>query len=132
MLSQIDVKKTLLRQKMNFIDEFSKEIRLPKRLKKRLQNTLLKNIDRFTYSFYDRIELFSQLSRELKLEIAETMHKGLASRFPLFLEEDQNLLLEVLPLMENLLMPGLQSVYSSGESSNKIDSVFVWLDCSSD
>lgn len=120
MLSQIDSKKTVLRNKMTFIDEFSKEVKLSKRLKKELQKKLLENIDRFNYSYSDRIALVSQFPKELKLEIAYTMHKGYGSRFDIFTPEDDNLLLEILPLLQHLSVQGLQSIYSLGESSTKI------------
>ena len=120
MLSQIDTKKNLLRQKMIFIDEFSKEVRLGKRLKKELQNKLLDNIDRFAYSYEDRMDLINNFSKELRLEISLTMHKGFAARFDVFYDEDDTLLLNILPLMENLVIKGLQTVYSVGEYSSKM------------
>lgn len=120
MLSQIDYKKTVLRNKMTFIDEFSKEVKLSKKVKKELQQKLLDNIDRFNYSYNDRMGLVSQFPKELKLEIAYTMHKGHASRLEAFAYEDDNLLLEILPLLQHLSLQGLQTIYSTGECSTKI------------
>lgn len=120
MLSQIDIKKTVLRQKMAFIDDFSKEVKLSKRLKKELQKKLLDSIDRFNYSYSDRITLVNQFPKDLKLEIAYTMQKGYAARFDIFASEDDNLMLEILPLMQILTLQGMQSIYSYGENSTKI------------
>jgi CRP-like cAMP-binding protein len=119
-LSQIDLKKNLVRQKMAFIDDFSKEVNLSKRLKKELQKMLIHSIDRFNYSYDDRAKLISEFPNDLKLEIANMMQKGKVARLDLFQNEDDNLLLEVLPLMQNLNLTGCQSVYSYGESSTKI------------
>lgn len=120
MLSQIDIRKNLLRQKMTFVDDFSKEVKLSKRLKKELQKILINGIDRFNYSYEDRINLISEFPNDLKLEIANTMHKGLAARFSLFALEDDNLIQEILPLMQNLSMSASQILYSLGESSTQI------------
>lgn len=120
MLSQIDIRKNLLRQKMTFVDDFSKEVKLSKRLKKELQKILIHNIDRFNYSYEDRINLVSEFPNDLRLEIANTMQKGMAVRFDLFSREDDNLIQEVIPLMQNLSIPGSQILYSLGESSTKI------------
>ena len=120
MLSQIDIRKNLLRQKMSFVDDFSREVKLSKRLKKELQKILIHNIDRFNYSYEDRINLVSDFPNDLKLEIANSMQEGMATRFELFIREDDNLIQEVLPLMQNLLIPGSQILYSLGESSTKI------------
>ena len=98
----------------------SKEVKLSKRLKKELQKKLIEGIERFQYSYQDRIDLIDQFPKELKLEIACTMHKGFASRFSLFQREEDNFLLEILPLMQNLSIKGLQTIYSHGESSTKI------------
>lgn len=120
MLSQIDIRKNLLRQKMSFVDDFSKEVKLSKRLKKELQKILISSIDRFSYSYEDRNDLISEFPNDLKLEIANTMHKGLAARFSLFAFEDDNLIQEILPLMQNLSIPASQILYSLGESSTHI------------
>jgi CRP-like cAMP-binding protein len=120
MLSEIDYKKTLMRKKMNFIDEFSKEIKLSKRLKKEIQKKLLESIERFNYSYSDRTSLLNDFPKDLKLEIAYDMHNGIATKFPLFSQESDSFLLEILPLMENMSVQGLRTIYSYGEHANKI------------
>jgi CRP-like cAMP-binding protein len=120
MLSQIDIKKNLVRQKMAFIDDYSKEVKISKRLKKELQKMLIHSIDRFNYSYEDRIKLVNEFPNDLKYEIAVTMHKGNVSRFDIFLNEDENMISEILPLMQNLNLTGCQIVYSYGECSTKI------------
>ena len=120
MLSQIDIKKNLVRHKMAFIDDYSKEVKISKRLKKELQKMLIHSIDRFNYSYEDRIKLVNEFPNDLKYEIAITMHKGNVSRFDIFLNEDENMISEIIPLMQNLNLTGCQIVYSLGECATKI------------
>lgn len=120
MLSQIDLKKAHLNEQMNFIDEFSSEVKLSKRIKKELQHTVLQKLEKFTYSYENQKSLISDLTKDIKKEIALTLQGGIAIRFELFFLEDTNLIIEVLPLLENSVVKGMQKVYSAGENANKI------------
>ena len=120
LLSQIDLKKTLLNEQMHFIDEFSSEVKLSKRLKKELQHTVLQKIEKFTHSYENQKLLINDLPKEIKRQIALTLQGGIAIQFDLFFLQEMNLLIEILPLLENSTRKGMQKVYSAGEHANKI------------
>lgn len=119
-LSQIDLKKIHLNDQMSFIDDFSSEVKLSKRLKKELQQTVLQKIEKFTYSYENQVALIAELPKEIKKEVALNLQGGAAIRFDLFFSEDLSLIIEILPLLENLQIKGMQRLYSKGENANKI------------
>ena len=120
LLNQIDVKRTLLGEYMNLIDDFSREVKLSKRLKKEIQNTILLKIEVLASCYKDKTLFINDFPKELKQQIAVSLQGGLAVRFKLFTDADIHVISEVLPFLGSFTVKAMQKVYCVGENAKKI------------
>lgn len=74
MLSSIDTKETVLTHKLALIDEYAKEVNLSKDLKMRLRHALKYSTERLGFSWGDKHDIFLELPRQLRYEVAMFMH----------------------------------------------------------
>ena len=86
--NRMDSKEAVLNNKMLLIDEFSKEARLSKDLKFRLRHALQYSTDKTGFSWNDKQNIFNELPKNLRYEVAMAMHHGAAKKIPFFRGRD--------------------------------------------
>lgn len=82
--NRMDSKEAVLNNKMALIDEFSKEARLSKDLKFRLRHALEYSTDKTGFTWVDKQNIFNELPKNLRYEVAMAMHHGAARKIPFF------------------------------------------------
>jgi len=120
MLNSVDTKESLLSHKLAAIDEFSEESLLAKDLRERLRVALKYSTLKSGFSSQMKHEIFSELPRELRCEVALAMHHGAARHIPFFRERDQAFLAAVVPFLNSLEIRDHCPVYKAGEYADEI------------
>jgi CRP-like cAMP-binding protein len=120
MLNSVDTKESLLSHKLAAIDEFAEESLLTKDLRERLRVALKYSTLKSGFSSQMKHEIFSELPRELRCEVALAMHHGAARHIPFFRERDQAFLAAVVPFLNSLEIKDHCPVYKAGEYSDEV------------
>ena len=120
MLSSIDTKETVLTNKLAFIDEFAKEAHLEKELKMRLRHALKYSTEKSGFSWLDKQNIFNELPRQLKYEVAIIMHQGAAKKIPFFIQKEPVFVSAVVPFLQNLFVEENEFIYKEGEYADEI------------
>lgn len=120
MLSSIDTKETVLSNKLAVIDEFAKQMRLGKSIQKKLRYALRYSTDKKGFSWGDKISIFNELPRNLKYEVAMSMHKGAAKQLPFFIDKDPMFICHTVPFLQTSMVCEGEYIFQEGEYADEI------------
>lgn len=120
MLNSVDTKESLLSHKLAAIDEFAEESLLTKDLQNKLRVALKYSTLKSGFSSQLKQDIFSELPRELRCEVALAMHHGAARHIPFFMERDQAFLAAVVPFLNSLEVKDHFPVYKLGEYADEV------------
>ncbi|CAG9311484.1 unnamed protein product [Blepharisma stoltei] len=120
MLSQIDIKKNQIDQKLALVDEFSKETSLNRKIKRKMQKSIRIKTERLAFKVEEIESLMDELPKQLKYEVATQMHNGALTLFTLFQNKDQRFIYSIFPFLQPSYSSTSEMVYSEGEPSNDI------------
>lgn len=120
MLAGLDTKEIVLNNKLTIIDEFAKEAKLKKDLKLRLRHALKYSTESTGFSWTDKLNIFNELPRNLRYEVALSMHQGAIKSLPFFTEKDQVFVASVVPFLQHLFQKRREIIYNEGEYADEI------------
>ena len=120
MISSIDTKETILVHKLAHIDEFAKEAHLSRELRSRLRHAIRYSSERLGFSWGDKHDLFSELPRRLKFEVAMMMHQGAIQRIQFFTERNEVFIAATVPFLMPLYVEDGEFVYRRREHANEM------------
>lgn len=120
MLSNIDTKENALMNKLAIIDEFAKEASLKRDLKFRLRHAIKYSTEKTGFSWHDKQNIFNELPRQLRYEVAMIMHQGAAKYLKFFHERDPVFVSAIVPFLLHLYVEKEEFVYKQGEHADEI------------
>lgn len=119
-LSSIDTKDTLLTSKLAIIDEFVREARLSSSLRSRLRASIKYNSEKEGYTLTDKQEMFNDLPRNLRYDVALAMHQGAVKELTYFTEKEHAFVSMIVPFLKHLFVSGMSMVYRVGDYADEV------------
>lgn len=119
-LSNIDTKDSLLMTKLAIIDEFVLDAHLSRSMRNRLRTCVKYSSEKKGYSLADKQDIFYELPRNLRYEVALAMHQGAVKELPYFLEKEHAFIAMIVPFLLHLFMKGMSMVYSKDDYADEI------------
>ena len=123
MIGKLDTKESNLVHKLEHIEEFSKEARLPKELRNRLRHALRYSNDHLGFKWTDKSRLFAELPKKLKMQVALAMHQGAVQRITFFTEKNEEFIAATVPFLLPLFVEERGYVYKRKE--HPVDMYFI-------
>lgn len=114
MMSSIDTKESIMQYKVSVIDDFCKESKLNKQLRYRLREAIKYSTEKNGGSMYNKQELILELPKDLRYEVAMTMHKGSARDISFFQKHDKVFVSSLVPLLISQRFRQGDFVYKEG------------------
>jgi hyperpolarization activated cyclic nucleotide-gated potassium channel 1 len=119
-LSSVDTKETLLTTKLAIIDEFVREARLSSSIRSRLRASVKYNSEKEGYCIADKQEMFYSLPKNLRYDIALTMHQGAVKEMQYFMEKEHAFVAMIVPFLRHLFVQSMSMVYSTGDYADEV------------
>jgi Ion transport protein len=120
MLSNVDTIQKQLDTKLAILDEFAHENKLDKNIRKRIKHALNYSTGKGGFTWSHKFNIFNELPKNLKYEVAIAMHGGAARKIPFFIGKDPVILLAIVPFLLPLFTNADENVYNKGEYSEEI------------
>jgi len=124
LINSLNIKDSVLNEKLAAIDEFAEEAKLAKDLRFRLRHAIRFSTLHTGFSGQVKRTLFNELPRPLRFEIAMSMHHGAVKEIPFFSERDQAFVASVAPLLSGLQVEGQTPIYQEEDYADEI--YFIW------
>lgn len=115
MIAKLDTKESHLLRKLEHIDEFCKETRLSKDLRTRLRHALRYSSDHLGYSWRHKHQLFAELPKRLKMQVAMAMYQGAVQEIRFFTERNEEFIACTVPFLLPLFVAEGEYVYRRNE-----------------
>ena len=119
-LSQYDMKRALMDQKLSLLDNFVDELGLDKMTKVKIENEIKLGIMRSTYSSSLKNEVIQDLSGSLKFKIASKMYSGILKSLNFFQNKDQIFVSTIFPLLEAHFYIENEVIYAENDYADYI------------
>lgn len=120
MLSNIDTKENVMTNKLAVIDEFAKQSHLNNGLKFKLRSALRYSTDKVGLSWSDKMNIFNELPRNLRYELALAMHQGSVKQLPFFADKDHVFVSTVVPFLQHIKIKSGEHIYRQGEYADEL------------
>jgi hyperpolarization activated cyclic nucleotide-gated potassium channel 1 len=119
-LSSIDTKETLITTKFAVIDEFVRDAHLSRSIRNRLRAAVKYNSEKEGYSLADKQDIFYELPRNLRYEVALAMHQGAVKELAYFMEKEHAFVAMIVPFLKHLFVQGMSMVYSKDDYADEV------------
>ncbi|OMJ81572.1 hypothetical protein SteCoe_4003 [Stentor coeruleus] len=119
-LSSLETRETSLMNKLSAIDEFSKEINLSKTLRLKIRYCVKSTHDYQSFNWTEQKDIFFELPKNLRYEIALFMHQGSAKFLNFFKYRNSNFISSVVPFLSHTVIVKDNYVYKIGEYADEI------------
>ena len=119
-LSSIDTKETLITTKFAVIDEFVRDAHLSRSMRNRLRAAVKYNSEKEGYSLADKQDIFYELPRNLRYEVALAMHQGAVKELAYFMEKEHAFIAMIVPFLKHWFAPSMSMVYSEGDYADEV------------
>lgn len=120
MITNIDTKETVLTNKLAIIDEFSREAKLDKVLRARLRHAIKYLTEKTGFSWTDKQNIFNELPKNLKYEVAMAMHQGAVRTLPYFEDKNEVFIASVVPFLLPMFATAGSFVYKENEYADEV------------
>jgi len=120
MITNIDTKETVLTNKLAIIDEFSRESKLDKPLRARLRHAIKYLTEKTGFSWSDKQNIFNELPKNLKYEVAMAMHQGAVRTLPFFEDKNEVFIAAIVPFLLPMLATVTTFVYKESEYADEV------------
>jgi CRP-like cAMP-binding protein len=120
MLSSIDTKENVITNKLAVIDEFAKQSQLSNSFKFKLRSALRYSTDKIGLSWSDKMNIFNELPRNLRYELALAMHQGSVKHLPFFADKDPVFVSTVVPFLQHIKLKAGELIYKQGEYADEL------------
>lgn len=119
-VSSIDTKDTILTTKLAIIDEFVREARLDRGMRNRLRTAIKYNSEKEGYRLADKQDIFYELPKSLRYEVALAMHQGVVRQIPFFTEKNPVFVSSIVPFLKPLFVKSAEAVFSEKEHADEV------------
>ncbi|OMJ66562.1 hypothetical protein SteCoe_36549 [Stentor coeruleus] len=119
-LSSLETKETVLMNKLSAIDEFSNEINLSKTLRLKIRHCIKSNHDYQSFNWTEQKDIFFELPKNLRYEIALFMHQGSAMFLNFFKYRSSNFISSIVPFLTHTIILKDNYIYKIGEYADEI------------
>jgi len=119
-LSSVDTKDTLLISKLAIIDEFVRDAHLSSKIRARLRASVKYNSEKEGYSLTDKQEMFYELPKSLRYDVAMSMHQGAVKELTYFTEKEHAFVSMIVPFLKHFFVPCMSMVYSLGDYADEV------------
>jgi hyperpolarization activated cyclic nucleotide-gated potassium channel 1 len=106
--------------KMAIIDEFARDANLSPDLKAQLRFALQYSTEKAGFSWGDKLNIFNELPKPLRFEVAMAMHKGSIKMISFFSNRDQVFVSTIVPFLQNMFVNRNEIVYTEDEYADEI------------
>lgn len=113
-------KEVSLMNKLQVITDFATSNNLDKDILLRLREAIRFNSTQTGFSLMDKRELFAELPRDLKYEVALSMHNNAVKSIPFFAQQDQVFVSSIVPFLQSTFVSAEGVVYSEREYAEEI------------
>mmetsp|Transcript_6805 Transcript_6805/g.12291 ORF Transcript_6805/g.12291 Transcript_6805/m.12291 type:complete len:645 (+) Transcript_6805:1942-3876(+) len=114
-LSTIDTRDSLLNEKLAATNEFAKETGISERCKKKITSAVKYSTIKSSNIWNDKHQLFNELPKDLRYEVALSMYSGVAHDLPFFKGKDKAFVVYVMPLLKPSAVLNGEYLYREGE-----------------
>jgi CRP-like cAMP-binding protein len=119
-ISSLDVKASLVNAKMNEIDKFALDFKVPYKIVKEMKSFIRSEKEYETISEKERISFIEELPMDLKYKIAFEMFEGVASKVKLFQSQDRVFVSDIVPRLELVRFEKNEMIYEKNDFSENI------------
>lgn len=98
----VETKQNVLLDKLSLINEFAKEARLSRSITRKLSEAIRYSTSQAMFSWSSNQELFQELPKSLRYQVALAMHHGAAKNLPFFSEHSHEFLAATVPFLQNV------------------------------
>ena len=98
----VETKQNVLLDKLSLINEFAKEARLSRSITRKLSEAIRYSTSQAMFSWSSNQELFQELPKSLRYQVALAMHRGAAKDLPFFSEHSHEFLAATVPFLQNV------------------------------
>lgn len=113
-------RETVLTNKLAIIDVFTKEANLSRDLRIRLRHALKYSTEKTGFSWADKHNIFTELPRQLKYEVALAMHQGAIKHIGFFKDKDPVFISCIVPFLQHLFVNAYDYIYKEKEYADEI------------
>ena len=115
-----DSKEIAIMNKMQVITDFAVTNKLDKGILLRLREAIRFNATQTGFSMMDKRELFAELPRDLRYEVALSMHNNAVKNIPFFVQKDQVFVSSIVPFLQSTFVGAEGVVYQEREYAEEI------------
>ena len=115
-----DAKEVAILNKLQVITDFATSNDLDPSIQRRLRQAIRFNVTQNTFSLLDKRELFTELPRDLKYEVALSMHNHAIKSIPFFMQRDQVFISSIVPFLQSTYVAAGAWVYREKEYAEEI------------
>jgi hyperpolarization activated cyclic nucleotide-gated potassium channel 1 len=116
-MSSLDDAKLSLSEKLISVTAFGKETGLHKKTLYKMRQVIKYNSNKKNY--IDNNEIFEELPKDLKFEIASAMHKGIAAKMAFLTGKDRNFVVRVMTLLRPTRLDNDEILYKEGSFADE-------------
>ena len=120
LISSIDSQQAVLNQRIYTISEFSEEAGLDSATQTNILNAIKYNSSQSMMSLSDKMNLFNELPRNLRYEIASRMYSGAVSKLAFFKGRSKSFIVNVMPFLTPHMFADDHKVYQVGDFSDEM------------
>ncbi len=120
LLANLDTRRAHLTNKLMLMDEFCKENKFSKALKKTVKTALEYSSFKTIFSSDDKNQLLNEIPTDLRFQIAEMMFKGLSNKIPFFKNKDKCFIANFVPLLNPLKVLHGELIFRKAEYPNLV------------
>ena len=118
-VSSIDTKDTILTTKLAIVDEFVREAHLDRGMRNRLRTAIKYNSEKEGYSLTDKQDIFYDLPKSLRYEVALAMHQGVVRTLPFFTEKHPVFVSSIVPFLKPVFVKAATAVYQEKDHADE-------------
>ena len=119
-ISTLDVKASLVNAKMNEIDKFALDFKVPHKIVKEMKNCIRAEKEHETITEKERISFIDELPIDLKYQVAFEMFEGVASKVKLFQSQDRVFVSDIVPRLELRKYEKSEMIYEKNDFAENI------------
>lgn len=120
LISSIDSQQAVLNQRIYTISEFSEEAGLDSDTQTEILNAIKYNSSQSMMSLNDKMNLFNELPRNLRYEIASRMYSGAVTKLVFFKGRSKSFIVNVMPFLTPHMFVDGHKVYQVGDFADEM------------
>eukprot|EP00828_Plagiopyla_frontata_P046040 TRINITY_DN8052_c0_g2_i1.p1 TRINITY_DN8052_c0_g2~~TRINITY_DN8052_c0_g2_i1.p1 ORF type:complete len:451 (+),score=54.94 TRINITY_DN8052_c0_g2_i1:23-1375(+) len=125
-LSFLAIKEESLQKKINIMNEFCNEMKIPKSLQQRIRSVLEANVNQNSLAWAEKTKIFEELPINLRYDIAMNIHDGVLEKIYFFRKcKDKLFVVKAAPLLKPLSLKANDFLWATDDHP---DSIFFLVD----